>query len=634
MVFSMTSSRRPTVPRNGGFTILEVLIVLFIMGMMAAMAVPAMGVLDDRERERITREKMSAIRRAILGPDDRFDDRGRPVIGGYVGDMGAWPDLWEPRAEARPGYESAWDTPAALPAGMGQGPDFSMDPDRVFFRPAGRFVKKRWRWYRPYRKLTDDATNHTDPIGGLETENEGQPRGLWTRFPEELPFDIGSRTAPGEDLGDGWMGPYIAPPSAENPSDSGHLARSGEEYQSLVPVPKATWDPVNSVWRPSWEDGDYRPADGLGEHFDDREAFRTLQTDGRLADGWGRPFRFFITADPDHTGSTIFWIISEGPDKEGTYPTKGACSGHAWTVDADDTMGKAYDEDDAYNRDNIVVKLHSRDWEALLAAGTEGKAAATEAALDRIREALVGESPAGRNTGFTGDLVRWPGLFCWEGSNWDDKNEDGTPVAYTKGQPRGLWTDKPNADDSGDDLSASRWGLGWRHACIGAPAGSGADNLLTDAWGREILFFKDDTNDLLLVLSRGEDGKFDFGDTDTLPAGAPDGTDDWIEPASPAESLDVTAYDPTSAVNADNRYLVVAGADWRPSFFRLLQFTVIDACLNDPVQRHHQGPLFPRRRRAGLRRRSAGPGGAHRRRRRPVRRRLGRRRRHPGRSGL
>jgi prepilin-type N-terminal cleavage/methylation domain-containing protein len=570
--------KRPELRPCGGFTLLEVLIVLFILGMIAAMAVPAMGILDDRERERITRDRMEAIRRAILGPDDRFDEQGRPVVGGYVGDMGAWPDLWEPRAEVKPEYETAaWDDPASLPSGIGQGPDYEMDPVRVFFRPSGHFVKDRWQWHRPYRKLYDDTANHYDHIGGLETENEGQPRGLWTRFPEELPFDIGTHAVPGEDLGDDWMGPYIAPPVAENPSDSGHLARNDEEYDRLVPVPEATLDPINKVWLPSWEDGDYRPSGGPGEHFDDREAFRMLQTEGRLTDGWGRPFRFFITADPDHAGGTIFWILSEGPDKEGTYPTKGTCGGHAWTVDADDTMStvydesdpdpKGYNENDPYNRDNIVVKLYSRDWEALLAAAEEDKTAETEATLERIREALIGESPAGQNTGFTGDLTRWPGLFRWEDGTWDDKNDDATPVPYTKGQPRELWTDTPNAADSDDDLAASLWGLGWRHAYIGAPAGSGADNLLTDAWDREILFFKDDGNDLLLVLSRGPDGKFDFGATNA----------DNTEPEDFVEEVIATAYDPSAQFNADNRHIVVAGADWRPGFFRLLEFTVLNA---------------------------------------------------------
>ena len=66
-----------------------------------------------------------------------------------------------------------------------------------------------------------------------------------------------------------------------------------------------------------------------------------LQTEGRLTDGWGRALRFFITSDPNHAGSTIFWILSEGPDGAGTYPAKGTCGAHVWTVDAADIMDTA-----------------------------------------------------------------------------------------------------------------------------------------------------------------------------------------------------------------------------------------------------------------------------------------------------
>lgn len=561
---------------KNGFTLLEVLIVLFILGVIAALAAPAMGILDNAQRERITRERMAAIRRAILGPDDRFDADGRPVVGGYVGDLRAWPDLWEPRAEIKPDFAgTGWETPASLTAGLGQGPDYTVDPNHVFFRPSGRFVKGRWRWYTPYRKLYDDTTTNSDHIGGLATENEGQPRGLWTRFPEELGVDLTDHPSPGADLGEEWKGPYIASPLADNPSDSDHWAENDAMVEALEPTWHTSGAHANNE---TWEEGDYDPAGELGELFDEKEAFRLLQTEGRLTDGWGRALRFFITDDPDHAGSTIFWMLSEGPDRDGVYPAKGTCSGHVWTVDGNDTMATAYNPDADENQDNIVMKLYSRDWEAIFAEETQSREAATDAILERIRRALVGAGAGGLNSGYSGDFCAWPALFRWEDNGtpddatddfWDDA--DAADNAYTKGQPRGLWTAQPNSADSADDLAASQWGIGWRHAFINAPGGAGADNRLADAWGREILFFHDTANGLWLILSRGADGIFDFGSVST----------DQRAPADFTEAVDVTSYDPTAAANADNRHIVVAESDWQPGFFRLLGFTVINAYLGD-----------------------------------------------------
>jgi prepilin-type N-terminal cleavage/methylation domain-containing protein len=568
-------SLQPSTTRNPhGFTLLEVLIVLFILGMIALMAWPALGILDDRAREELTCERMEVIRRAIVGDPDRFDENGRRIIGGYVGDMEKWPDLWEAKAEVVP--------PAVTP------------PDCVFnckedeecpdgesfsfgFRPAGKFVEKRWKWCRPFRKVFDGVDDH---IGGLETENEGQPRGLWTR-------DLNEHPTPADMIAESanWKGPYMAPPMDECLKDSDHWAETCDEYYNLEPTD--TWhlegDPPECKRATTSEDGDY-PA----EHYDEKESFRLLQTDGRLADGWGRALRFFITADQDRPGSTIFWIISEGPDKEGTYPAKGTFGG-GWSSVPDDIMSKAYDEDDEYNKDNIVMKIYSHEWEAIFEEINKKKKMETEALFLRIKRAILGLSPGGMNDGFTGDVCRWPKLFRWEDNGtpadptddyWDD--EDGTPVSYTKGQLRELWTRTPNSGDTGDNVDEPAWahaGIGWRGEYLQTPWGINGEQFIRDGWDREVLFFKDDANDAIMILSRGVDGKFDFFDTDTLPEGAPDGTNDYLEPASFTEAIDVVTYDPNDAggYNADNIVLIVRESDRYPGFFTLNKFTVLNA---------------------------------------------------------
>lgn len=171
-----TPSIKKKAPVNSrGFALLEVLIVLFILGLLAAMAWSGMGLLDDSQRRKITLEKMEMIRTAIMGPQGIYDAGGRRVLGGYVGDMKKFPDLWEARAEIRPDFSgNGWPDPDP---GLGQAPSYILDPARVYFRPSGAFVSGQWQRHRPYRKLFDDAVNNIDHTGGLETENEGQPRG-------------------------------------------------------------------------------------------------------------------------------------------------------------------------------------------------------------------------------------------------------------------------------------------------------------------------------------------------------------------------------------------------------------------------------------------------------------------------
>lgn len=542
--------------RQSGFTLLEMMVVISILIFIAAMVYPAAGRLSDLERERITRERMEEIRRAIVGDPDRFDAEGLRIIGGYVGDMGAWPDLYEAAAQQR--------------QNVGGNPVFNLNnagnPNNFYYRPMGHFVGNGWQWDYPYRRLTDDTTHDNDHIGGLETENEGQPVGLWIDDP----------TGDGSQMLDParWQGPYLVPPTDGKPEDALQFAKNDGEYEEL--------EPLFSGGAETWEDGDYNPSSGdPGEHFDEKEDFRLRQNEYRMEDGWNRAIRFFITADPAHAGESIFWMISEGLDFEGTYPAKGTVGG---TIPAD-TMANSYDPTDSYNVDNIVMKIHSHEWQAVFDELNQRRRGRTEDLFSIIRRALIGEStPAtgGFNSGFTGALCRWPRLFQWEvaTTSWDD--ESAASVSYTKGQPRGLWNGTPNVADAADNLPASSLavaGIGWSGAFLPSSFGTGDEEKLVDGWGREILFFKDAVHDNLLILSRGPDGMFDFYDTDTLPAGAPDGMDDYLDPASPAEAVDNTTYDPNGAngYNADNVVMLVEILGWQPGWFTLEKFTVFNA---------------------------------------------------------
>ncbi|MFW5752534.1 MAG: type II secretion system protein [Planctomycetota bacterium] len=97
-------------PHRRGFTLLELIIVLTIMGFLAAMILPAVGRVSTAERIKLTQDRLEEIRTAIVGPRFVFDDAGNPVIGGYVGDVGALPELVRGRlSDGKGASNHSWD---------------------------------------------------------------------------------------------------------------------------------------------------------------------------------------------------------------------------------------------------------------------------------------------------------------------------------------------------------------------------------------------------------------------------------------------------------------------------------------------------------------------------------------------
>jgi prepilin-type N-terminal cleavage/methylation domain-containing protein len=444
-----------------GFTLVELLLVIFILGLLAAMVTPLAGKSDELKRIRVTREYMETIRSALLGPRGRFDDKGRPILGGYVGDVGHLPEL----------YVVQWDGP-----------------------------KRRW-------KVTWDS-GESEPVTASENASSESvsPAGLWT----DTLFPVEEHSGSDEYQLDeaNWQGPYLLEPYDE---------RDNQIFD---------YDEYSDTWA-------------------NKELFESFETDGRLADAWGRNLAVYYTKkDGDYPKDMYF--VSRGPDGK-------------W----DESSGiLPHDPTGVGNRDNIVLSVNSNEWESI----TEDMKNRTRERLQEIRRALVGDTPVGTNYGYTGQTCRWPDLYNWDTATQKWTNSTGGNV-YSIGQPRGLW--------DWDVISGMT--PGWNHPGMTPffsrylePPVYDAEELeedkLKDAWGEEIYLFRDSDNATMLILSKGPDRSFTYNGVDD-----PDVSTLWTD------SLTLnTNYDASVGKNVDNIVEWIRDRDWLDATVTI-EFTVYNA---------------------------------------------------------
>lgn len=84
-----------------GFTLVEVVITMLVLGIMAAVAIPVVGSFIASSRETATRDEMRLLARAIAGSDEA-DNRG------YEGDVGFPPSQLSDLV-AKPDSVAPWD---------------------------------------------------------------------------------------------------------------------------------------------------------------------------------------------------------------------------------------------------------------------------------------------------------------------------------------------------------------------------------------------------------------------------------------------------------------------------------------------------------------------------------------------
>jgi len=126
----------PTTFRNilqSGFTLLEMVLVLFLVGLMASATLMLTEGVEDQAKYDDTKRRMEIMRKAIVGDPTRTVNGG-PEISGFVADMGRLPgcvrELLEPlQCDGSP--LGAWSIDASTGLGFGwRGPYIAVLPER------------------------------------------------------------------------------------------------------------------------------------------------------------------------------------------------------------------------------------------------------------------------------------------------------------------------------------------------------------------------------------------------------------------------------------------------------------------------------------------------------------------------
>jgi len=92
--FSKSGQKRPmsakTITGEHGFTLVELVIIIIVLGILAAVAVPKFGAFSRDAKLSTTKEEMIRIKKAIVG-DNRLVAGGEYISRGFEGDVGHCP---------------------------------------------------------------------------------------------------------------------------------------------------------------------------------------------------------------------------------------------------------------------------------------------------------------------------------------------------------------------------------------------------------------------------------------------------------------------------------------------------------------------------------------------------------------
>jgi prepilin-type N-terminal cleavage/methylation domain-containing protein len=145
-----------------GLTLLELMVVLVILAIVATVAVQSLQPQVDNQRFESATRLLSEIKTAAVGPLQKYQVDGTPLISGFVADVGRFPLVESPFVEsAKPLILSElWDTDSELgrqfPFEFRPGPSQPIDYSKIRL-PCG--------WRGPYLQIPIGLDSLVDPWG-------------------------------------------------------------------------------------------------------------------------------------------------------------------------------------------------------------------------------------------------------------------------------------------------------------------------------------------------------------------------------------------------------------------------------------------------------------------------------------
>ncbi len=188
---------RASPQRSRGLTLLELVVVLFILSTIALGALAITADADHQIRDETTRQRLDAVRTAIVGEDGPVFD-GERRLSGFVADLGALPtsiaDLVAPPANAV-AFAALAPELDPNPSGADGTQDGDADGGAISLTASGEALGKGWRG--PYLRLFPGTDLWRDGFGNVSPLDDAVNHGwvLDTSVADEL--GVGSLGADG-----------------------------------------------------------------------------------------------------------------------------------------------------------------------------------------------------------------------------------------------------------------------------------------------------------------------------------------------------------------------------------------------------------------------------------------------------